>query len=219
MILRPSTLDTCNFKSIESKFDFRSVNCVLSNNAPIIQRFMSLFNRSDICEKIYIKTCSSAKVPQLLSYSSTISCKGAGIQSHMTDVEWLNLSRHCRMSLFGWKTSRSFMDVESYSESCSSWVNWCTRVTNCFSVYERIILVLFINTKITFEWAPKQIVTTVHVLFHFLLDITDWWMTIQRRPLLIVPVSHSLGFRPADDVKIDGWWRHKDHTMVTRPRE
>ena len=33
------------------------------------------------------------------------------------------------------------------------------------------------------------------------------------------PVSDSLGFRSADDVTIDCWWRHKDQTIVTWSRE
>ena len=35
-------------------------------------------------------------------------------------------------------------------------------------------------------------------------------MTIKRRSLHIVPVSHSLSLRSANDVTIDCWWRHND---------
>ena len=35
----------------------------------------------------------------------------------------------------------------------------------------------------------------------------------------IVPVSHSLAFRSADDVTIDCWWRHNEQTIVTRAFE
>ena len=34
-----------------------------------------------------------------------------------------------------------------------------------------------------------------------------------------VPVSHSVGFRSADDVTIDCWWRHNDQTIVMRSQE
>ena len=76
-----------------------------------------------------------------------------------------------------------------------------------------------INTKMTLEWTQKQFVTRVHILFHFLHDITNPYMVIKRRSLHIVPVPHSLGFRSADDVTIDCWWRHTDQTIVTRSRE
>ena len=57
--------------------------------------------------------------------------------------------------------------------------NICTRVTNCFSAHERVILCLYPDLwsnsrnkhKITLEWAHKQFVTRVHTLFYFLHDI------------------------------------------------
>ena len=35
----------------------------------------------------------------------------------------------------------------------------------------------------------------------------------------IVPVSHLVGFRSADDVTVICWWRHNDLTIVARSRE
>ena len=65
---------------------------------------------------------------------------------------------------------------------------------------------LEINTKISLEWTQQQYVTRVHKLFLFL---TRHEKSIKRHSLRIVPVSHSLGFRSADDdVTIDCWWRH-----------
>ena len=67
-----------------------------------------------------------------------------------------------------------------------------------------------INNKITLEWAHEQLVARVHTLFHFLQNeyIHD-----------IVPVSHLLGLRSADDVTIDWWWLHNNQKIVTRARE
>ena len=59
-----------------------------------------------------------------------------------------------------------------------------------------------INAKLTLEGAQKQFVTRVHTLFYFLHDIKTPQMTQKRRSLHIVPMSHSLGFRSADDVTI-----------------
>ena len=80
--------------------------------------------------------------------------------------------------------------------------NVCNRVTNSFSAHERVMLGLFPelrsnegkNIKITLELAQKQFVARVHILFFFLHDIRNPWMTIKRRSLHIVPASHTFDF-------------------------
>ena len=77
-----------------------------------------------------------------------------------------------------------------------------------------------INTKITLEWAQKRFVMRVHTLFYFLHDLHESINDYKNDERLhIVPVSHSLYFRSADDVTIDCWWRHNDQTIVMRSRE
>ena len=44
-------------------------------------------------------------------------------------------------------------------------------------------------------------------------------MNDDKSTINIVSLSRSLGFRSADDVTIDCWWRHKDQTIVMRSRE
>ena len=104
--------------------------------------------------------------------------------------------------------------------------NVCTRMLmrsreGCFGVYfPSRDATRENNTKITLDWAQKLFVTIVHTLFNFLRDITDPFNDDKSEDLYTSsPSSHSLGCRSADDVTIDCWWRHNDHTIVTRLRE
>ena len=100
-----------------------------------------------------------------------------------------------------------------------------TRVTNCFSAHERVILVfisrvaklfpeLRINERNKYQNNPLVSTETVRhestYIISFLIRHHESINDEEWRSLHIVPVPHLSGLRSADDVTIDSWWHHND---------
>ena len=126
-----------------------------------------------------------------------------------------------------WKITTKPLNIDWHH---FQWIenNVCTRVTNCFSAHERVILVFISRVvqqrgKQIPKWHSSERRTcssreyTHHYMFY--MNINNPQMTIKRRFFHIVPVSHPLGFRAADNVAIDSWWHHNDQIIVTRSHE
>ena len=79
-----------------------------------------------------------------------------------------------------------------------------------FGVYfPRCEATRIINTKVTLEWAQKQLVTRVHTLFYFLHDITNPWMTIKTTSFTHRPRVSLARFSSC-------WWRHNRLPMTSQ---
>ena len=66
--------------------------------------------------------------------------------------------------------------------------------------------------KITLEWAQKQFVTKVHILFYFLHDITNPWMTIKTTVFTHHPRVLLARFSFC-------WWRNNRLLMTSQWQE
>ena len=73
------------------------------------------------------------------------------------------------------------------------------------------------NTRMSAETVDR------HESAYIILFLTRYSESINddknRRSSHIVPASHSLGLRSADDVTIDRWWRQNNETIAKRSRE
>ena len=98
--------------------------------------------------------------------------------------------------------------------------NASTRVTNCFSAQERVILV-FINTKkkknIRVSKKTVRHESTYNILF---LTRHNESINVEKTTILTPRPRVSLArYHSADDITIDCWWCHNDQTIVAWSRE